>query len=414
MKKSILRIILFLFPFLFEGNAQINPGFAAGADASWVTEMESSGKIFRDSSGTARECLSLLKSLGMNTIRLRIWVDPQKGWCGTEDFMIKARRVHELGMRLMVDFHYSDYWADPGKQNKPAAWTSLNFPDLCLAVKNHTTDILTRLKQENIEPEWVQVGNETGNGMLWEDGKASKSMYNYIQLSNAGYEGVKSVFPDCKVIVHLQNGNDNNLFRWIFDGFKNNGGKWDVIGMSLYPSWSGLSWQDANSKCLMNMKDMITRYGKEIMIVETGMSWDQAATCKLFLEDLINKVNSLPDSKGLGVLYWEPECFASWNGYNLGAFDNSGKPTVALDAFKIMLTELTESRTKDGIRYLPVSNKIILENHPDSCSVYNIQGKLLNFYIHPTEIPTDKLDNGIYFLIARKGNYYQTFKLLIS
>jgi arabinogalactan endo-1,4-beta-galactosidase len=143
---------------------------------------------------------------------------------------------------------------------------------------------------------------------------------------------VKAVDPSIKVIVHISNGWDNNLFRWIFDGLKNNGAQWDIIGMSLYPSTS--NWQTLNEQCLANMNDMVSRYNKDVMVVEVGMSWDQADACKSFLTDLITKVKSVPNNRGLGVLYWEPESYGTWQGYTLGAFDNSGKPTSALDAFK--------------------------------------------------------------------------------
>ena len=306
--------------------------FCKGADVSWVTQMESSGKKFYNSAGTETECMTLLKSLGMNSIRLRVWVNPTDGWCNTADLLVKALRAKNLGMRIMIDFHYSDIWADPSKQTKPAAWTSLSFTDLKTAVSTHTTDVLTTLKNNGITPQWVQVGNETGNGMLWEDGKASTNMANYAALNNAGYDAVKAVFPTAKVIVHIQNGNDNSLFRWIFDGLKNNGGKWDVIGMSLYPSTS--DWSTYNTQCLANMNDMVSRYSKEVMIVECGMSWDSPTVCKSFLTDLIAKTKTVTNGKGLGVFYWEPESYGNWNNYTLGAFDNTGKPTAAMDAFK--------------------------------------------------------------------------------
>jgi arabinogalactan endo-1,4-beta-galactosidase len=294
--------------------------------------MESSGKKFYNSTGTETECMTLLKSLGMNSIRLRVWVNPTDGWCNTADLLVKALRAKNLGMRIMIDFHYSDTWADPSKQTKPAAWTSLSFTDLKTAVSTHTTVVLTTLKNNGITPQWVQVGNETGNGMLWEDGKASTNMANYAALNNAGYDAVKAVFPTAKVIVHIQNGNDNSLFRWIFDGLKNNGGKWDVIGMSLYPSTS--DWSTYNTQCLANMNDMVSRYSKEVMIVECGMSWDSPTVCKSFLTDLIAKTKTVTNGKGLGVFYWEPESYGNWNNYTLGAFDNTGKPTAAMDAFK--------------------------------------------------------------------------------
>lgn len=293
--------------------------------------MESAGRKFYNSNGVEQDCMALLKGLGMNTIRLRVWVNPTGGWNGMTDLVSKALRAKNLGMAIMIDFHYSDSWADPGKQNKPAAWASQDINALKTSVTNHTTLILNALKGQNINPDWVQVGNETNDGMLWPEGKASTSMANFAQLITAGYDAVKAVFPSAKVIVHISNGYDNSLFRWVFDGLKNNGGKWDVIGMSLYPTAS--NWQNLNNNCLANMNDMISRYNKEVMIVETGMSWDQADASRAFLTDIITKCKSLPNNKGLGVLYWEPQSYNNWQGYTLGAFDNSGKPTAALNAF---------------------------------------------------------------------------------
>lgn len=305
--------------------------FAKGADVSWVTEMEAAGVKFYDATGKAQECMALMKALGMNTIRLRVWVNPSPAWNNTADVVAKALRAKSLGLRIMIDFHYSDFWADPGKQNKPAAWAGKDLAGLKTALAEHTTEVLTALKNNSIDPEWVQVGNETNDGMLWPEGKASANMNNFAQLLNAGYDAVKAVFPKAKVIAHISNGYSNTLFRWMFDGLKANGAKYDVIGMSLYPSPS--DWSNFNQQCLSNMNDMVTRYGKEVMIVEVGMSWDSPQECRQFLSDLISKVKSVSGNKGLGVLYWEPQAY-NWKGYSLGAFDNAGKPTVALEAFK--------------------------------------------------------------------------------
>lgn len=310
----------------------IVPAFAKGADVGWLTQMEAAGKIFYNSAGTSAECIQLLKNLGMNSIRLRVWVNPADGWNNAADVIVKAVRAKNLGMRVMIDFHYSDTWADPGQQAKPAAWAAMDLSALQTAVYDHTFNTLTSLKTNGVTPEWVQVGNETNDGMLWPTGKASVNMANFAALVNSGYTAVKAVDASIKVIVHISNGHDNNLFRWIFDGLKNNNAKWDVIGMSLYPE--PLDWEIRNEQCLTNMNDLISRYGKEIMIAEVGMSWDQPAACQAFLTDIIAKTKSLPANKGLGVFYWEPQCYNNWQGYSKGAFDNTGKPTVAMDAFR--------------------------------------------------------------------------------
>ena len=308
-----------------------NPSFANGADISWLTEMELAGRKFYTATGTEQECISLLKSLGMNAIRLRVWVNPAGGWNGTADVVAKAVRARNLGLRILIDFHYSDSWADPGQQTKPAAWSGLSLTALQQSVFNHTFEVLTALKAAWVTPEWVQVGNETNDGMLWPEGKASVNMAQFASLVNKGYDAVKAVDNTIKVMVHISNGQDNTLFRWIFDGLKNNGARWDVIGMSLYPEPG--NWSVFNTQCLANINDMIARYDKPVMIAEVGMSWDQPAACRSFLADLIQKVKSVPGNRGLGVFYWEPQCYGNWKGYTKGAFDNNGRPTAALSAF---------------------------------------------------------------------------------
>ena len=316
-------------------------GFAKGADVSWLTQMEASGKKFYTVSGRETECMTLLRDLGMNSIRLRVWVNPSDGWCNKNDVLAKAWRAHQLGMRLMIDFHYSGVWADPGSQHKPAAWEGLSLDELKAAMTAHTKDVLSALKDKGITPEWVQVGNETGPGMLWDtDAAVSGGMggngveyvenkKNFSDFITTGCVAVKEVFPNAKVIVHLQGGDDNNLYRWIFDVLKENNAQYDVIGMSLYPGTD--TWKTMTSSCIANMKDMVSRYNREVMICEVGMSWDEAATSKEFLTELIAQSKAIDEC--LGVFYWEPQSYGGWNGYTLGAFDESGKPTVAMDAF---------------------------------------------------------------------------------
>ncbi|MEI6555715.1 MAG: glycosyl hydrolase 53 family protein [Paludibacter sp.] len=383
--------------------------FAGGADVSWVTQMEANGKKFYNSAGNEMECMALLKSLGMNSIRLRVWVNPSDGWCNAQETLTKAIRAKNLGMRIMIDFHYSDVWADPSNQTKPVEWVSLSLADLKMAVATHTTDVLNLLKTNGITPEWVQVGNETGNGMLWEDGKASNSMANYAALTNVGYDAVKAVFPTAKVVVHLQNGYSNSLFRWIFDGLKTYGGKYDVIGMSLYPSWYTTSndWQNCNKDCLANMNDMVSRYGKEVMIVECGMSWDTPTVCKNFLVDLITKTKSVTGGKGIGVFYWEPECYPNWNNYTLGAFDNSGKPTAALDAFSsntgILMPNIDKPLT---VNWNNQNQSFILNETIKDASLYTVNGEMINVIQNNNTISATSLPKGIYLVKVNTANNY--------
>ncbi len=318
-------------------------GFAKGADVSWLTELESNGTLFYDANGKPQECMALLRDLGMNSIRLRVWVNPDGGWCGKDDVVAKAWRAQKLGMRLMIDFHYSDTWADPGKQYVPAAWKDYTFEQMKQAVADHTRDVLSALKERNIDVEWVQVGNETSDGMLWNDadgadalavtGRASKNMANFAAYVNAGYNAVKAVYPDAKVIVHLDKGNKLSQYTWMFDGLKQHGAKWDVIGMSLYPDWiTDKTWQQVSDDCLANMQTLSTKYGCNVILSEIGMVWNSENAAP-FLKKMVDGCKALSICEG--VFYWEPETYGNLNGYDKGAFDDSGKPTVALqEAFK--------------------------------------------------------------------------------
>jgi arabinogalactan endo-1,4-beta-galactosidase len=303
--------------------------FAYGSDVSWETQMSAAGYEFYTNDGVNHSVYAVVQSKGINAIRLRVWVNPAGGWCNTADVVTKALHAQAKGMSILIDFHYSDTWADPGHQTVPAAWANETFDQLMATVYSYTEGVLDTLKANGITPTWVQVGNETNNGMLWPDGEASSNMKQYAWLVNCGYNATKAVFPNCKVIVHLANGYDNSDFEWLFDGLKANGTSWDVIGMSLYPTAS--NWQTYDSECLANMQDMVSRYGKQVMICEVGFAENDPTDAEAFLKDIIAKTQSV--SGGLGVFYWEPECYDNWQGYGEGAFGSNGEPTAALNAF---------------------------------------------------------------------------------
>jgi arabinogalactan endo-1,4-beta-galactosidase len=304
--------------------------FVKGADISWVTQMEASSYKFYNTSGQQEDLFTLMKSLGMNAIRLRAWVNPSGGWCNSADLVAKAVRAKNAGMKVLVDFHYSDTWADPGHQTVPGAWASLSYADMSSALYNYTVHVMDTLQTNGVTPDWVQVGNEVDDGMLWPTGLATSNMANFAGFVLSGYNAVKSVSPTTKVIVHVSNGYNNSTFRWVFDGLKANGAKWDIIGMSLYPTTTNYTTLDA--QCLANINDMVSRYGTPCMVVEVGMEADQPAITRSFLTDIITKVNSVANGNGLGVLYWEPEAY-NWQSYGLGAFTTTGRPTIALQAF---------------------------------------------------------------------------------
>ncbi|KAA9005440.1 arabinogalactan endo-1,4-beta-galactosidase [Paenibacillus spiritus] len=318
--------------------ADAAPAFAKGADISWVAGLEAQGYTWKDKNGKVRDIFDILKNdYQINSARIRVWVNPNmsdyaNGYMNAEKAAALAKRAKAAGMSVMLTLHYSDSWADPGQQTKPYAWQSFNFTQLMDAVYSHTVYVMNTMKNAGVTPDWVQIGNETNNGMLWEDGKATVSMKNYAWLVNTGNNAVKSVFSSTKTIVHIAGGNDNALFVWNIGGLLANGATFDYIGMSLYPSTS--DWSAKVDQTISNANDLINRYGKSVMICEIGLDYSQPAIAKNFVSTIKTKVRNISGGKGLGVFYWEPESPPNYNGgYKLGAWGADGKPTAALEGF---------------------------------------------------------------------------------
>jgi arabinogalactan endo-1,4-beta-galactosidase len=311
--------------------------FAKGADVGWLPQMEATGYKFYDTDGSEKDCLQLLKDRGMNTIRLRVWVNPNddkaSGHCSKEETVVMALRAQKMGMRIMIDFHYSDSWADPGKQFKPKAWENHTFSELMKDVYDHTFDVLSALKSAGVTPEWVQVGNEIPGGMMWPEG-STKNWSQLAQLLNKGYEATKAIDAKIKVIVHLDEGNNSEKFRWFFDNATANNVKYDVIGLSYYPFWIKKDYTETIADLANNLNDMATRYNKEVMVVEVGGEYDKVQNTYEMLAATIKAVKAVANNKGLGVIYWEPQGEKSWSHYSLSAWQSDGKPSMALDAFK--------------------------------------------------------------------------------
>jgi arabinogalactan endo-1,4-beta-galactosidase len=286
------------------------------------------------------DCFKILKDQDINAIRLRTFVNPStdrtNGHCSKAETVAMAVRAKQWGMRIMIDFHYSDTWADPGQQAKPAAWVGHDFPTLLNDLYNYTFDVMTALKTAGVTPEWVQVGNEIPGGMIYPEGSNASNWTKLIQLINKGYDAIKAVSPTSKVIIHISGGDDNSLFRWWFDAAKAYGAKYDVIGMSYYPYWikGSPDYSLSINSLGANLIDMASRYGKQVMVVEVGGEDTKVQNTYDMLTAVQQKVKDVPNKKGLGVIYWEPEGARSWSGYALSAWGSDGKPTIALDAFK--------------------------------------------------------------------------------
>ena len=334
-----------------------------GADIGWATEYEADGQYFYNKDGERRECSELMKELGLDALRFRVWVDPSKhgNWNGREDLLVKASRARDLGMAIMIDFHYSDFWADPKKQNIPASWSGKSYEEIRELLAEHTRDVLQMLKDNGIKPRWVQVGNETSNGFLWtvrgdqwgdpvpdslgrvtileSVGYLRNNPQQYAGLFAAGYDAVKSVFPKAEVIVHLDNGFDQALYDSNLDTLAKYGARWDMIGMSLYPYWaldSGLETdeEEAITHCIENINHVWEKYRTPVMLVETGFEVDESRPEVMEKgRDQLRRIIRESRATGhcRGIFYWEPECRP--DRYKLGAFGSDGRPTAIMDGF---------------------------------------------------------------------------------
>ena len=315
--------------------------FLKGMDLSTLKEVESLGGKFFDH-GVEKDVVDILKSYGVNAVRLRLWNDPytedgKPYGAGTNDLPTTIELIKRMlgkGMEVLLDFHYSDFWADPGKQRVPKAWRGMDLTQLETAVYEYTRETLETMKREAAFPTLVQVGNELSKGMLWPYGKVPD--YDaLIRLVNAGIRGVRAVDSDIPIMLHLDNGGNNALYREWFDNYMEKGEDFQIIGLSYYPFWHGHMSDLRN-----NMNDIAIRYGKELMIAEVSMGYtmeDYASYEKLepherkgmatrpeiaqkidypmtkegqkqFLIDLFTILKEVPDNKASGYFYWE----AAW------------------------------------------------------------------------------------------------------
>ncbi|MCM1102943.1 MAG: glycosyl hydrolase 53 family protein [Clostridium sp.] len=301
-----------------------------GVDVSMIRELELHGASYYRN-GQKENLFFLLKECGVNMVRLRIWQDPydEAGnpyGGGGNDLKTTAEiagQAAENGLEFMLDFQYSDFWADPAKQIKPKTWSRLKGKALETAVYLHTRDTLKVLRNRGLCPAMVQVGNEITKGLLWPDGHVDRTE-NMAALLKAGIQGVREECPDAKIVLHLDFGTDNRMYRQWFDAVSPYALDFDVIGMSYYPHWNG-SLQLLSE----NMNDVSARYGKEVLIAETSIGYttdtlgcrgivyseeQEKATGypataegqEAFLRDLYAAVRNVQNQKGIGVFYWEP------------------------------------------------------------------------------------------------------------
>ncbi|MFM9703076.1 glycoside hydrolase family 53 protein [Streptomyces galilaeus] len=305
-----------------------------GADISSLPKSEAKGGVYKTASGTTGDPVTILKNAGMNYARLKVWVNPADGYNNKARVLAAAKRVKAAGQKLLVDFHYSDTWADPGAQSKPSAWAGHSYSQLKTDVYNHTYDVLNALKAQGTTADMVQVGNEINGGMLWNEGSTS----NWGQLAgllNSGYDAVKAVNSSTPVALHLAKGGDLTGTRWWFDSAVSNGVKFDTIGLSFYGYWHG-TLADFQT----TLDDAASRYGKPVFVAETAYPFrldsDDSfeniidlsselvagypatpAGQLAWMNSVASIVEAVPNGRGLGVFYWE----ATWTAVNGNGWD---------------------------------------------------------------------------------------------
>ena len=308
--------------------------FAKGADISWASEMEAGGVKFKKKDGTEAALLDVLKDCGFNAVRLRVWVNPYGGWSGKEDVLAVAQKVKAAGLDLMIDFHYSDFFADPSRQKIPADWEADkdNLDKLCQRVSAHTKDVLQALKDKGVSVKWVQM--------------------HFARLYNAGYDAVKGVYAEAVVMPHLNNAYEDNA--WWFTQMKAEGAKFDAIALSHYPQAENkYTAAQYNQKALDQIKALISAFGVPVFVAEVGVKL-AASDAASVLSSFMTEVRKI--EKCAGVFYWEPQVNGSWKPeiyskpaelskytgesitspwgpYDQGAFTADYRPSPILDCF---------------------------------------------------------------------------------
>jgi arabinogalactan endo-1,4-beta-galactosidase len=268
-----------------------------GADISFLPQLEARGEKFYNN-GKQEDAIQILKDYDFNYIRLRIFVNPAadsgyspgKGFCDLAYTEAMAKRIKAAGMGFLLDFHYSDYWADPGKQFKPAAWKNDDFSQLKQDVYDYTKKVITALKDQGTPPDMVQIGNEINHGILWPDGNIDHPD-TLAALLKSGIAAVKAVDPKIKIMLHIADGGQNEESRSFLDKMLARGVHFDIIGESYYPQWHGTP-----AMLKSNLTDLAKRYKQKIVVVEYSEH----------KKEVNNIVFSLPHHKGIGTFIWEP------------------------------------------------------------------------------------------------------------
>jgi arabinogalactan endo-1,4-beta-galactosidase len=312
--------------------------YAIGADLSFLTQAEERGTIFKDGTN-ARPALQIFKDHGYNWIRLRLFHSPTNLPNNLVYTIALAKRAHDLKFKFLLDYHYSDTWADPAKQFIPAAWRDLNHTQLVSAVENYSRESIAAFRDAGVLPDMVQIGNEITPGMLWPDGKLPGKWDNFAELLKAGIRGVEQgsgTNSRPRIMIHIDRGGDVKTTKYFFDKLNSYGMDYDVIGQSYYPWWHG-SLLDLRD----NLDFMARTYKKDIIVVETAYCWkpteywnkpapfpETPEGQRDFLDELNRVVLAAPDHRGIGVFWWEPALTGRLRNRGFFADDGTALPVI--------------------------------------------------------------------------------------
>jgi len=351
--------------------------FIKGADVSFIPQIEDNNGMYKQG-GVETDPPQIFKDHGFNYIRLKLWHSPSEDYNNLDKILYMAQRIKGMEMKFLLNFHYSDTWADPGHQDKPAAWQGITLDELKDSVYTYTKKVMTALDEQGTLPDMVQIGTEISSGMLWKDGWVGGD-YNgqwpdLAELINEGVRGVRESSPagdSVKIMIHYAGGGNNSGCRWFYDNLKSHGAKFDIIGLSFYPWWHGTLTQARS-----NLNDLAGRYNKDIVIAETAYPWTlqwydskhniigsesqlhdgypaSVSGQASFLRDLMNMVRQTKNDRGTGIFYWAPEyisvpqVLSPWE--NNALFDFDGDVLESMQVFK-----------EDPDSLSPVNVKIIL------------------------------------------------------
>ncbi len=343
--KGLLKILTFSLLFIVSNLWMAEPAnaldYAVGADLSFLKQAEDRGTVFKDN-GEAKPGLQIFKEHGYNWIRLRLFHTPTRLPNNLEYTIALAQDAKKLGFKFLLNYHYSDTWADPGKQYIPKAWEGKSHEELVHAVFEYTRDTITAFREAGVMPDMIQPGNEIINGMLWPDGKLPDNWDNFAELMEAGINGVDAGRGNIRrplIMIHIDKGGNKKRTKAFFDKWNSYGVGYDVIGQSYYPWWHG-----SLLELRENMFFMANEYQKDIILVEVAYNWrpseyknkpapfpETPEGQRQFLDEVNRVVLRTPDNRGKGVFWWEPAVMGGLR--SRGMFDDEGNALPVITVF---------------------------------------------------------------------------------